>query len=198
MFKITNKPNDMSEETWLHLFLYYSSIPNTGFHPDQVKKRMGLAALGLSDTEIDGWCREKPIDREQMEAEMMREHEKALRKLAKLNKQNRPANMKTKRQKANLSEVVINDEDVEAWFKIRKQDEGGAKCKDKSSILKNGTENLDGGGAVQLDFSEILNVTPLNEVVESVSLRRENGPVFIEQNQRHNRNTIDSWDQVVL
>jgi hypothetical protein len=163
------------------------------------ERDMRLRIMGYDEAEIMQMTSSEGISRDEMMANVMEYQRRELRRLAKLNKQqNRSGKLKRKNAQANLSEVVINDEDVEAWFKSRQEDEKRAKCKDKPAIIIFGPEHLTGGGAVQLDFNDLLNTAPLNEVDEPVSLRSEKDPVFIEQKHRPNHNTIDDWDQFVL
>jgi hypothetical protein len=84
-------PYKMSGETRNELFVYYSQIPNTGFHLDYVTKRMGLMMIGLLEEEAEEMCKEKPIDREQVLKNVKREQEKELRRLAKWSREQRMA-----------------------------------------------------------------------------------------------------------
>ena|SRR5258706_9485665 len=89
MFKNATAPKNMSEECWISLFLYYSRIPNTGFHPDYVRKRTGLMMIGLPEMEVEELCRPKEADREQMMRNVMEEQERELRRLAKWSREQR-------------------------------------------------------------------------------------------------------------
>ena len=116
----------MSDKTRTELYLYYSRIPNTGFHPDFVKKRFGLMMIGLSEEEAEKLCKPKPIDLDAVMEQMMKEQEKQLRWLAKLSPRRK------KEPKPGKSDCATNDEIEIAWVDI--------KCPDQFKT-KDGVEN---------------------------------------------------------
>jgi hypothetical protein len=78
-------PEKLSEETWNWELIHLIQIPNTGFYPDLVRKRMGLIGLGLSEKEAEEMCKPKEMDVEKMMDDVMEMQRKELRNLAKLN-----------------------------------------------------------------------------------------------------------------
>ena len=105
----------MSDKTRTELYLYYSRIPNTGFHPDFVKKRLGLMMIGFSEEQAERMCR--PIDREAMIEHVMKEQERQLRWLAKLSPRRKKA------PKLNKAGRKDNDEIEIAWVDIKCPDQ---------------------------------------------------------------------------
>jgi hypothetical protein len=74
---------EITAEDWE--FVHLMQIPNTGFHPDYTRKRMGLIGLGLSEEEAEELCRPKKVDMEAVMEQIKAFQEKELKRLAKLN-----------------------------------------------------------------------------------------------------------------
>jgi len=85
---MNNIANQISDQTRDELFLYYSRIPNTGFHPDYVRKRMGLLSLGMSVDEVERMCEPRKVDWEAEMRAVKAEQKLRLRELDRLNQKN--------------------------------------------------------------------------------------------------------------
>jgi hypothetical protein len=96
----------LSDEAKISLYLHYTRIPNTGFHPDYVRKRIGLEMIGCTDEEIEDLCRPKEVDREQVMANVMAAQKQSLRELAKSWPKKRRA--KSEATRPILAEVEIH------------------------------------------------------------------------------------------
>lgn len=113
---MTIKPAKMSEQTRIDLLDYYTNIPISNFHPDLVKKRIGLTMLGFKKREIDEMCRPKPRDVVKDAERLAQYFKECDKELDKINRENRKlAKPKAKMPVPDLDkpvEITILDKDM--------------------------------------------------------------------------------------